>query len=165
MMTIDIYLKSLAWKVLRREFWHDGQKVDITKTWLYPYVISMAEHSRGRVMPRDGIGEGYISGQLIITDYDYEHTGGHLTEERMKTLSKMICDKERDDVCLRACYLHALTGVGMAPAIESILIKRGYDDDELNYQQLKKCYQRHFRQVEKDIVADYHRIEQLKKIQ
>lgn len=163
-MNIDIYLKPLAWKVLRREFGSGGAAVDATKTWLYPYIIAMAEHSRGRVFPASGIGEPYIAGKISISDRDYEHTGGHLTAENMKTISKMICDRERDDVCLRACYMHVLAGASIAQSIESILLVRGYGDDDLNYQQLKKCYQRHFRHIEDGIIDDYKRISTLKNI-
>lgn len=162
-MTIDLYLKSLAWKALRREFGIQGGAIDITKSWLYPYVVAMAEHSRGRVFVRPG--DEYIAGEVVITDFDYMHAGAYITPARMKSLSKMICDKERDDICLRVAYLHALTGVGMSQAFETILLKRGYDEDELNYQLLKKCYQRHFRHIEKSIINDYQHIITLKDIQ
>lgn len=163
-MTIDLSLKTLAWKALRREFGTHGGAIDITKSWLYPYVIAMAEHSRGRVFARLD-DDGYTAGKVVITDHDFEHAGAYITPARMRTLSKMICDKERDDICLSVAYIHALTGVGMRQAFETILLKRGYDDADLNYQLLKKCYQRHFRQVEKEIIEDYQHIITLKNIQ
>lgn len=92
--------------------------------------------------------------EIIITSWDYNHYGEHISPVYQVSLSKYLYKQ----LLYHACYYVLMAHIfGMMPrdtAIKQYLLENLFDDGELNYPALRKHYQRHWMETEKVFKED-----------
>lgn len=159
MNTTTIYMKPLAWKVLKRQYEFDGHAVELTKSWIYPIIASGLRHRHtytAAELRRKPV--RMEKGNVYITDYDFRRFGCYLPMSIQTNISNTICRLEMDHICRLVCAMHVFGGIPKRAATLHYLAKFGYDFSDLNADQLKKHYQRHFANIERYYMEDIQQI-------
>lgn len=166
MNTVTLHLKPMAWKILKRDFPFDGTAVDITRSHIYPFLISCLQHRHvytAAELRRRPV--GLEEGKVYITDYDFDRYGACVRSDRQASLSKIICDHEKDIICRHVAALHVYAGVSRRAAMRHILAENDFDFADLNLEALKKHYQRHYLTLENKFWSDLQHINNSKNTQ
>lgn len=161
MITVDLHLHPLAWHVLRREC---GTTPDGTvKMYLsryHPLLVAMLE--RRLITPAEYITKPVKGreGKVFIYDNDFYRRGCYLRPNRQEWLSRIITEDEKHRLCLFTAAIYS-TGLPRDTAMRYFIEKEDYEQDELNFPQLKKYYQRNYSDNEKELFADRQNIKKL----
>lgn len=157
--TATLNMKPLAWKVLKREYGFDGVAVELTSSWVYPIIASsLKRHLTYTAAELRRRPQGMVEGKVYITDYDFRRYGFHLPIAVQTNISNTVCRQEMDHICRLVCAMHVFGGVSKRAAMMHYLAVYGYDFEDLNPEQLKKHYQRHFANIEKGYREDIQQI-------
>lgn len=157
MTTIDINLQPTAWAYLNRIGESDGLAVAIPNSHrhLYQMITANLEH---RKIISAGAFKRYCSkmvpGKIYIEDYDATRFGTNIRYERQAIISRFIYNSEKQRLCELIANAHLRYGVAISAAAKYYIDKFYLDCDEINFELIKKHYQRHRNEFENDIITD-----------
>ena len=99
--------------------------------------------------------------KIVITSFDWHHYGWEIPPIHQMALSNHIYKQILFDACYRIMVSHVFGGVPRDSAIKEFLNEHLFEEDELNYPALRKHYQRHWIETEKNAkanVADFNTV-------
>lgn len=98
--------------------------------------------------------EKMLTIKVIITSWDYNHYGWDIPPIHQVSLSNHIYRQILFDACYRVMICHVFGGLPRDTAIKEYLWEHGFEECELNYPALRKHYQRHWLDTEKNAKAN-----------
>jgi len=99
--------------------------------------------------------------KVVITSWDYNHYGWEIPPIHQVAMSNHIYRQILYDACYRVMICHVFGGLPRDTAIKEFLDEHCFEENELNYPALRKHYQRHWLETEKNAkanVADFNTV-------
>ena len=163
MPTVTLHLKPLARRALIRLCPFDGHAFDISHSWIEPLLRASLRHRPSP--PPQQAPANLVPVRLYISDWDAQHLGFFVPQPLQLNISSTLCTLERDNLCRLVCAAYLFTTASRAQAMRFYLDKFAYENDEINYPQLKKHYQRHFVHFEQQYLTDLQELHTAKSTQ
>ena len=88
--------------------------------------------------------------KVVISSYDYHHYGWMIPPVHQVAMSNHIYKQILYDACYRVMISHVFGGLPRDTAIKEFLSEHLFEEKELNYPALRKHYQRHWLDTEKN---------------
>lgn len=93
--------------------------------------------------------------KLVISGWDCEHFGNILSDKSQLAFSQHIHKLLLREACHEILVAHVVGGLPRDTAIKNHLVRNLYEDSELNYAALRKHYQRHWAERERQFAEDW----------
>lgn len=157
---VDIYLHPLTWRVLCRETDGDFRSVFLKSHWSYHLLVPFLRHIECLTKndQRHIMNKNYKPGKVYISENDYSHRGGFLSERSMVYFSNVIYNRERDLICNLIMTAHVALNISREQAMQYYIDKFDLDFEDMNLPRLKKHYQRNFMQREQSYEEDIQQL-------
>lgn len=148
-MVVHLKLHPLSWRVLRRDNKWDGKAVTITDPAMYNVFVALLrrkDYVNASDIRRQS--SKLVPGDIVITDCDYWRYGGFISADRMDIINSIIYEQERNIICHLVMAAKVSGAMSRNAAIKYFLDLRDIEPEELNYENVRKYYQRNFREME-----------------
>jgi len=142
---INIKVHPVVFRYIDNNFTKIDGGYDIEKSPLYFAITSMLIRSNVQ-MPSD-VGKKYDKFKeisIFISKRDFYNYGHTISQLQQYIFSKFIYNFIINDICTQIMYMHVYGRVTRNKAINTVLLNNLFEEDELNYEYLRKIYQRRF---------------------
>lgn len=93
----------------------------------------------------------FIPISLIINEFDFYHFGYMISEYNQYRISRFFFNMIIDKACYKIMLAHCICGIPRDTALKAFLDENFFEEDELNYSNLRKIYQRKYLEKESEI--------------
>lgn len=153
---IDIRVHPLVWRYIDNNFQTIRGAYDITSSSYYPIVSSMLCQSNVRLPSKvRPTFEAFRPISVYITEYDFYHYGFSVCELQQLRFSKLMRSLVIDSICRRIAMLRAAYDVPLTRAVCLMIDANLFEDNELKTDTLRKIYQRHYKETEKEYAEQF----------
>jgi len=149
--TTTIKVHPAVFRYINNTFNRVGGAYDLRGHLLYGFIsVGLSRHS---VKVESMLSQQYKKMKeikVVITSWDYNHYGWDIPPIHQVALSNHIYRQILFDACYRVMICHVFGGLPRDTAIKEFLGEYCFEECELNYPALRKHYQRHWLDVEKN---------------
>lgn len=125
---------------------------DFRKENLYYFVSGCIQQSNIKNKSRISVKfSDYVLIYIHITEYDFYHFGYQMSEFQQFRFSKFVLALIIEKGCDKIMLAHTIAGVPRDVAIREFLLENLFEENEFNYAQFRKLYQRKWINKEKEI--------------
>jgi len=151
----EIRVHPAVFRYIDNTFHRKGGAYDLRRHLLYDFIS--AGLSRRTIKVESMIPLQYEKMKkikVVITSWDYSHYGWDIPPVHQVAISNHIYRQILFDACYRVMICHVFGGLPRDTAIKEYLWEHCFEERELNYAALRKHYQRHWLETEKNAKAN-----------
>lgn len=156
-ITVKLKLSPLAWQIIKRDFDFEIFAYNISGSYIYDIVKSQLTKSPEENISDDGKYEVY---SIFISEHDFFQHGAVIKPEGHLLISHIIEKIERTNIC-NFVAIAAARGAKKDTALKHYLFENDIEGI-LNFQTIKKYYQRKFGKKEQNYTNLFYELEKNK---
>ncbi len=154
---VSFRVHPAVWRYIDTSFPKKNGAYDMHKSTLY-YLFTSITTKSGVRLPSQLCAsyKNYVPIELYVTEFDFYHYGYISSEYQQCRLSRHVLHLILDEACRRVAMGKVALGIPVTKGIEHWLIDNGYEEDELTAENVRKIYNRRYKEYERKL-NEYYR--------
>lgn len=148
--TIHLHPAVIRW--IDANFKKKDEIYDIRKDPLYLLIQSGLMRKNIKIPHKKTLKKTFIPVRFMINEWDFYHFGWVIPSGTQVKINNYLYKSMLYQFCRDIAFGYVFGNIPRDVMVRRILIENLFNDDELNYYNLRKFYSRHYKEKEKELV-------------